>query len=169
MNPDPASINRLHDIILPPPAPWWPPAPGWLLLLGFLILIALALSLRGVLHWQRNRYRREALAELSRLENAAGDASRRAAALTELSALLKRTALTAFARPRVASLTGPEWFVFLDRTGGTTFAAGPGMMLQEAVNDPRTAAMWSNENVSKIAELAKKWVRGHRSSASTPC
>ena len=36
MTPDPTSLERLHDIVLPPPVPWWPPAPGWYWVMGLL-------------------------------------------------------------------------------------------------------------------------------------
>ena len=45
MKPDPASLENLRDIAVPPPVPWWPPAPGWwvLGLLALLVLIYLGL------------------------------------------------------------------------------------------------------------------------------
>ena len=85
----------------------------------------LVLVLRSLLHWQHNRYRREALAELARHESALVDPARRADALSAMAELLKRAALTAFPRGQVATLTGPAWFAFLDRTGRTAaFSAG---------------------------------------------
>src|SRR5262245_52349452 len=106
MNDDSASLARLHDIVVPPAVGWWPPAPGWYWLLGFAVLAALALLLHGFAVWQRNRYRREALAELATLERQACDRKTRDGVPAGISELLKRTALTAFPRPRVASLSG---------------------------------------------------------------
>ena len=70
MNPDPASLDRLHDIMAPPPAPWWPPAPGWYVVLGAAILILLALAFRAFIRWQHARYRRHQLMILHLLDRA---------------------------------------------------------------------------------------------------
>jgi hypothetical protein len=141
MNPDPASLDRLHDVVAPLPVPWWPPAPGWYWVLGTLMLLLVVALVRGLLSWQRNRYRREALAEWRRQETLLRDPSQRTVALAGLAELIKRTALSAFPREQVASLTGPDWLAFLDRTGSTKdFTAGPGEILEKAAYDPRTAS-----------------------------
>ena len=106
MTPDPTSLDRLHDIVAPPPVPWWPPAPGWYFVLGILAVAGIALTIRGIHRWQSNRYRREALAEWQRLQPLLVADDTRAEALASLAELLKRTALSAFPRRRVASLTG---------------------------------------------------------------
>ena len=73
---------------------------------GVAVLVAAA-----IVRHQRNAYRRAALQELATADAGA------------ISAILKRTALAAFPREQVASLSGAEWLAFLDRTGGTRFAA----------------------------------------------
>jgi hypothetical protein len=156
---DPTSLERLHDIVAPPPTPWWPPAPGWLWLLGFAALVALYAATRWFVRWQRNRYRREALAELARLEADASDPSKRANALAGLSVLLKRTALTAYGREAVASLTGQAWFEFLDGTGGTHFADGPGSALESAVY--RANADYDGVKTDDLFAEVRRWIRGH--------
>jgi hypothetical protein len=158
---DPTNLSRLHDIVVPAPAPWWPPAPGWWWLLGAAAVAALVTSVCGFCRWQQNRYRREACAELTRLLPAAASAEGRAAALAAIAVLLKRTALTAFPRAEVASLTGAEWDRFLDREGGTRFATGLGRRLQAAVHDPRTADDWDRAGVEALAAMARRWIRRH--------
>ena len=121
----------LRDIHLPEPVGWWPPAPGWWLLLG--------LALAGAAAWawlawrRRTRVRRAALAELKRIERdyaAKGDVARLA---KELSTLMRRAAITAEERRRVAGLTGEEWLAWLDRgLDGRPFSEGPGRCLAEA-------------------------------------
>jgi len=80
----------------------------------------LAAILFGVWRWrrerQRNRYRREALAELVviadqyRQDPANGG--------LQIAHLLKRTALAAYPRAQVASLHGPQWARFLCQSSG---------------------------------------------------
>ncbi|HSI14876.1 MAG TPA: DUF4381 domain-containing protein [Chthoniobacter sp.] len=160
---DPTSLDRLHDIVAPAPAPWWPLAPAWNWLLGLLLFLGALLALRALLRWQRNRYRREALAELSRQERALFDISRRAQALTSLAELLKRAALSAWPRAEVASLTGSAWSAFLDRTGGTTaFSKGLGSILEQVSYDPRTAAALDESALRELAELVRHWLVHHR-------
>ncbi len=163
MNPDPTSLDRLHDIVAPSPVPWWPPAAAWYWVLGFLLGGVVALLLRALVRWQRNRYRREALAELARQEPALREPPTRAAALGALAELLKRAALTAFPREQVASLAGPEWFAFLDRTGRTTgFSEGNGAILERAAYDPRTAATLDEARTKELVSLVHHWLAHHR-------
>ena len=78
------------------------PGAGIAFLLGAVLLLYIARRLR---HWYRNRYRREALAELGKLAQAgSGEAW-----LTELNRLLKLTALAGYPRERFAQLCGREW------------------------------------------------------------
>ena len=162
MNSDPTSLDRLHDIVTPPPVPWWPPAPAWYWVLAFLALLAAVLAVKGFLRWQHNRYRREAL-KLWREDSALlGDVRTRAQALVRLSELLKRTALSAFPRDEVASLTGPAWFGFLDRTApNSNFNSGDGRLLQEAAYDSRVAATVDDAQVRRIADSVRSWIKYH--------
>ena len=163
MNPDPASLDRLHDIVAPPPVPWWPPAPGWYYVIVLVLLLVLVLAIRGFIRWQRNRYRREALAEFARQEKRLHDPVQRVAALAVLAELLKRAAVTAFSRPAVAGLTGPAWFAFLDRTGRCTFfSRGEGARLEAAAYDPRGAAHLDEPAARVLAQRVKHWLKKHR-------
>jgi hypothetical protein len=40
------NLDRLHDIVVPAPVPWWPPAPGWYVVLTVALIIALYLVYR---------------------------------------------------------------------------------------------------------------------------
>ena len=134
---DPGSLDRLHDIVVPRPVPWWPPAPAWYVLAAIAgVAIALA-AWRIGRWWFRNRYRRAALAELASLQRQ----STQPQTLPALAVLLKRTALAAYPRDRVASLTGSAWREFLDATGGmTAFTTGPGRVLEAGYAPASTAA-----------------------------
>jgi hypothetical protein len=130
--------------------------------LGLFILLVL-----GLRHWLRNRYRHEALAELARLEPLLADASQRALALASLAALLKRTAISAWPRERVASLTGTEWQAFLDCTGETGFFGnGGGTRLEVAAYDPRGVGKMNEGEVAEMIAHAKHWLRHHRVTAT---
>lgn len=152
MNPDPASLDRLHDLISPPAVSWWPPAPGWLWLGAFVLLLGLVFVLRFFKHWQRNRYRREALAELAGAGSNPG----------QMAELLKRTALSVYAREKVASLTGPSWLAFLDRSAGMkAFVQGPGNRLEGLAYDPRLWDKLDKEDLLELKNLAAEWIRKH--------
>lgn len=153
MNPGTASLP-LRDIHLPEPVGWWPPAPGWWLLAGGLLLLLAALA-----WWRRRRrgsWRRAALEELDRLEQvyrAQGDAVALARAL---SILLRRAALAAAPRSRVAGLTGSDWLRWLDaQLGGRDFRQGPGRTLVEAPYRPGARL-----DAEALLALCRRWVKG---------
>ena len=69
MNPDPASLANLRDIVTPPPVPWWPPAPGWWLLMMVSGLIAVIVAVHRWRCWRAGAYRRAALRALRGAED----------------------------------------------------------------------------------------------------
>jgi len=161
---DPTSLDRLHDIIVPPPVPWWPPAPGWYWVLGILFVVVLVLVLRLVLHWLHNRYRREALDELARQKTNLADVQRRATAITAIAELLKRTALSVFPRESVASLTGPPWLAFLNRTRGraAVLSDDTGEWLEAVAYEPSAAQGLDEQRARELASFARDWITHHR-------
>lgn len=162
MNSDAISLDRLHDIIVAPPVPWWPPAPGWYWALGLIVVVLLAALVKALIRWQHNRYRREALAELARQEAALENPERRPRALLGLAELLKRTAVTAFRREDVATLTGPKWFEFLDHTArGSNFREALGALLENAIYDPRTGGALDSQKLHSLVEAIRRWIKHH--------
>ena len=162
MNTDAISLDRLHDIIVAPPVPWWPPASGWYWVLGLMVVMLLAALITGLIRWQHNRYRREALAELARHEMALQNAELRSPALLSLAELLKRTAVTAFPREDVATLTGLKWFEFLDDTArGSRFRDALGATLENAIYDPRTADTLDLRKLHSVVEAIRHWIKFH--------
>lgn len=154
-NVDP--VAGLIDIPLPREVSLWPQT--WesrtavVLLLGGLIV-----AVWRLVHYRRvNRYRREALAELDSIGRAGPSA--RDALLTRLTLLIRRTALAAFPREQVASLAGPAWLSFLDRTyGGQEFSQGVGRLL---VSGPYQQAQPDEAELRLLSGLVRRWIRGH--------
>jgi len=115
-SPDPASLQNLNDIVLPATVGWWPLAPGWYILFGLLLTALAWFGYRTLHRWMNNRYRRAALLELQLLEERIRDPEARDANLRQIPILLKRTALSSYPRSQVASLSGKDWFHFLNST-----------------------------------------------------
>ena len=153
MTDDPASLQNLHDIVNPPPVPLFPPAPGWYWL-AVILLLALGWWLwQSLRRYRADAYRRAALASLARLQ-AEDD-------LAALPALLKRTALAAFPRPRVAGLSGADWWRFLDYTGGAdNFSDTAGPLLDRLAYDPG-GGLDAGER-ERLLGAASHWLRHHR-------
>lgn len=160
-----ANLANLHDIAVPAPVSWLPPAPG---------IYAAAFTLLLILGWlgaawyrfrQRNRYRREALAEVARLKQALKDPVLNAGLLPQLPRLLKRTALAAYGRQRVAALDGDDWLDFLDKTGRTeTFRKEAGKLLLACDYQPaeKIIAGVSEKEVTALVEASRHWIARHR-------
>jgi hypothetical protein len=139
MPEDPASLQNLHDIVVPEPPPLWPPAPGvWVLLVvGLAILSALALWL-----WrrhQRNAYRRAGLTLLDGVRS-----------VREVNIVLKRVALAVWPRAEVAPLYGETWTAFLDESCPRTHFGS-------LAGEPDEA-----EPSRDLRHLARSWINHHR-------
>jgi hypothetical protein len=152
MNNDPASLERLHDIVEPPPVPWWPPAPGWYLVIALAAMTLAWLGVRRSQHWRATAYRRAALRELKSATTPAA-----------ISELLRRTALAVAPRSTIASLTGEKWASWLEK-------AVPGEMPQ-AVRSQLTGSFYrrsaDGSEITCLQEYAKRWIEQHRLAGET--
>lgn len=152
---DPASLQNLHDIVVPGPVAWWPPAPGWYVVILIAAGALLVLLRNGWLHWRRNRYRGEALRELARIGRG-GD-------LHEIPVLLKRAALSAWPREQVAGLVGADWHRFLDESANTDrFASDVGAVLDRLAYVPGSDQSPSEREAAAVLEAARFWLKRHR-------
>lgn len=147
MSDDPGSLDRMHDLVLPPPVPWRPQTPGWWIVIGCASLLLIALFFATVIRWQANRYRREALVILH-------NSSTHPASWP---AILKRCALACWPRTTVASLTGAEWDDFYQQNAGKGSAEkGTGRRIEELA---------FSEKVTKSEFLETsvlRWILHHR-------
>jgi hypothetical protein len=108
--------------------------------------------------WHANRYRREALVALDRITHGAPTQCD-ARLATELALLVRRTALAAFPRERIAALAGPAWLAFLDRSyGGGGFSCGPGRVLDAAPYQPTPP---NAQDSSALTDLVRRWIKTH--------
>lgn len=163
--PDPmldATLRQMADIALPPAVSMMPATWGWAALIA-----AVALGLAAVLwHWlrrrARNRYRREALAELSHLEKAIDTPAGRRHALQSLPMLLKRTALAAWQRETVASLSGEGWSDFLRAHAGTARIDDEAYrFFAESEYRPSDLASADEAKARQRLAAARQWIEAH--------
>lgn len=140
-------LDMLKPIPEPDPVSMVPATQGWIWLGLALLAVVLLAGRWGWRRWRANAYRRAALAELE----AAGGAP------AEVAAILRRAALAAYPRRKVAPLTGTAWLAFLDETcEGVGFASGAGAALVEAPY--RGGGTPSPE----LEEQARLWLKKHR-------
>jgi hypothetical protein len=131
-------LEKLREIVLPPPVSWAPQTIGWYVLFGIAMFVTGRWVYRRLQGFRKNRYRRLALDELMVIERQLRQPDRRAEALAEIPVLLKWTALAAFPRSEVASLSGQKWLAFLDKTiKEKHFTEGEGRFLQRQVQAAR--------------------------------
>ncbi|MGI9472711.1 MAG: DUF4381 domain-containing protein [Rubripirellula sp.] len=151
MNPDPASLGNLRDIVPPDPVSWWPLAAGW-----WIVIVAIGLAIafglaRGWRTWKANAYRRAALAELQQARSVA-----------DVATVLKRVALCAFPRSSVASLSGQRWCRWLESTSDAR--------MTPEVSGALTRGLFADEDSEGVVAcqaFAAKWIQSHETPNKT--
>ena len=145
MQDDAASLSNMRDIVLPPPVSWWPLAPGWWLLGLVVITLAAICTFRWVASYRRAAYRRTARRQLQT-----------ARTLMEVEMVLRQTAIAAYPRREIASLTGQTWIHWLSAQSGLNVPDEVGLALTESVyrsveSDPEPAR-----------QFVASWIDQHR-------
>jgi Domain of unknown function (DUF4381) len=152
-------VAGLIDIPLPPPISLWPATLMSRIAIAVLVAAAIA-ALLWFIHYHRvNRYRREALSELDRLDRSFAGHGAPSELAAQLSMLVRRTALAVFPREQIAPLSGPAWLAFLDKTyGKPEFSQGIGRLL---VSAPYNLTKPTDGQLASLVDLTRRWIRGH--------
>ena len=159
---DTLHITGLEPIIAPGRVPFWPPAPGWYVVAGVVLLLLFYAIYLTIKKRKKNRYRTQALNILKGIRE--GERTETGPKeINELNQLLKITALAAFSRERVASLSGNEWLEFLEFTcPGTTFTAAPGNLLAQVGLMAPGSVEIPQEDWMELIRLSESWIAHHR-------
>lgn len=143
-----APLDSLHDFYQPPPPSWMPQTIGWYVVFALAAVAVIWMAVHFIRKWFANRYRREALRELPLLQP------------EQISALLKRTALAAWPREKVASLSGDAWLGFLNTSAGEDlFRGAPASRIEEIALQ---SSNLSSEEEQTVRHVAAIWIRRHR-------
>jgi hypothetical protein len=160
---DSGALSGLHDIVVPEPVSYLPQTIGWGIVLLALIGLGVWLGVLARRRQRTRRYRELALRDLEALRRQYQGGARQEV-FSALPELVKRTALVAFPRPDVASLTGKEWLEFLNRSyDGAGFTDGPGRWLPSLAYACRAGQpVPDEEEMGSLVSLVQTWIRDHR-------
>jgi hypothetical protein len=150
----PQLLDLMHDLVRPGPVAWAPQTIAWVVVAVWLAAVVGLIIWSRIQHWRRNGYRREALAELRRIARQQ-ELDQQTLAYA-VATLLKRTALAAFERDKVADLYGKDWAEFLRRSSGND-------KLVDRNAEALGAAAYSKvANGYELLAPARRWIEVHR-------
>ncbi len=153
---EPSTLAQLRDIHLPAPIGFWPLAWGWYLLILSALFIMVLVFYSVSRHRKKYRFRRQALAELQKLEQNFQHHEQAYPAVMGCSQLLRRVSLTLYPRTQVASLTAIAWLQFLDQQGHTqAFSCGPGQLLQQAIYQKDNI----DGDIGALFNITRSWIK----------
>ncbi|NOR56001.1 MAG: DUF4381 family protein [Sulfurovum sp.] len=148
-----ASLDNLHDIIVPEPIGLFPLAPGWWVLLFLLLTLLFHFAWQYYLVYKKTQYKREALEELSVLKT---KDKTQTLALLELA---KRTAIAAYSRERIATLNDDAWWDFMQEESKVHVD----LSLRKALSSflYHEKVLNESEYLSLMA-VVEKWIQTHK-------
>jgi hypothetical protein len=165
----------LKDIVetsVPAAISWWPSTIGWQFVLLLILTIIIKKVYLAIKHYQKNAYRRDALlclAEIVHANEAVNEPITEAATeknksnYRKLPALLRTTALHAFARSDISLLNGQAWEAWLDKQcDDSNFTSKCSGVLDKLAYQPNFS--FSDSQLAQLSSEIEIWVKNHRSS-----
>lgn len=149
-----ASLDNLHDIMVPDAVGLFPLAPGWYMvaLLGLALLFYVVV--RRYAQYKKRRYKREALREISTYSSKS-----RETALALLT-LAKRVGIAAYGREKIAPLSGESWWDFMESHSRVKMSRELRGTIATLLYDD--SAQSSVSDFSAIKSLTTLWIKTHK-------
>jgi hypothetical protein len=161
VNDGTTELKSLQELPLPDAVSYAPQTIGWVAVAIVLVAAALLGAWAAWRRRQAQRYRHDALTELTDIEDRLGHIEQRPAALAAIAKLLKRTSLAAAPRARVASLTGDAWLDFLRLTRGHFDERSGHLLSLASYAPPDQVAAISEHEIAALVKQSRDWIRDH--------
>jgi hypothetical protein len=155
MNPQDPLAN-LQPLRQGEPIGWWPLAPGWWVLLAIAIVTLAVLAYLMHRRYQRNAYRRVALARLQALHSRYNAQHNTGDYLAQLNSLLKSVALRAYPREQVAAAHGFHWRTFLNQD------LPPALQFPAEFDAAAYQRTCPELDLAQLQSAARHWIKTHK-------
>ncbi len=154
------ALAQLRDIHLPDPITWWPLAPGWYVLMCLMFIFALFIAYLDHRRRVHARAKNQALELLQVYKQQYEKENNTQMTSARISELLRRVALVYYPRSEVASINGPAWIDFLNKTSkGIDFKPVQTMLLESPFKPSEQI------NIKPLITRSEQWIKQRR----VPC
>lgn len=143
----PDLMALMHPVVYPEEINLFPATTGWLMIGLWIVCVIVIIVTAKIRRYRAARYRREA-AQL--IHSIPGEDHQDTQAIASL---VKRTAIAAYPRSEVASLTGSDWKHFLQQTS-LAMSDEQARVVSIAAYDPTVPT-------SQVRAAALLWIRTH--------
>ena len=151
-----ASLDNLHDIIVPEAIGFFPPAPGWYVVALLLLALLFHFSIGFYKRHKKSLYRREAIEELGSYEAQGEDKEKTLHLLT----LAKRVAIAAYGREEIAKLSGESWWDFMEKHSKAIISKELRVSVNSLLYDKSYA--YNTADYKEIEKFVQSWVKTHK-------
>lgn len=149
-----ASLDNLHDIIVPEAVGFFPPAPGWYIVALLFLALLFHFSVQRYKQYKKSQYKREALKELLTYKQRSKED------VIALLSLAKRVGLAAFERSIIAKLSDDSWWDFMEQHSKVKVDAQLRVTLSKLLYD---ASYSMNDPLyEQTSALVTVWIKTHK-------
>jgi len=149
-----ASLDNLHDIIVPEAITFFPLTPGWVMVFWLLLSLFFHFGYKQYRQYQANTYRRDAAHELATLKS---ESKGHAIALLSLA---KRVGISAYGRDKIATLNEDAWWDFMQTHSTVEIRSDFRREIQNLLYKNDT--VFSKSNFDALFSLVKGWIKTHK-------
>jgi len=149
-----ASLDNLHDIIVPDAVGFFPPAPGWYIVALLFLSLLFHFGVRRYKEYKKSEYKREALKELLIYKESSKED------VIALLSLAKRVGLAAFGRHKIAKLSDDSWWDFMEQHSKVKVDAQLRVALSKLLYD--TSFAMDNILYEKTSLFVTLWIKTHK-------
>lgn len=149
-----ASLDNLHDIIVPEAVGFFPPAPGWNIVLLLLLTLLFHFAIQAYKRYKKSQYRRKALKEL---DTCMQHSKKNAIALLSLA---KRVAIAAYGRESIAKLYDDTWWDFIENHSKAKMGTQEREDIAKLLYDE--SYVMNTILQDKITKLVRLWIKTHK-------
>ena len=149
-----ASLDNLHDIIVPPAIGFFPLAPGWYIVLLLLLSLLFHFGYRYYQAYKKEQYRRDAQNELEALNDKNRENS------IALLGLAKRVGISAYGRESIAKLYGNMWWDFMQNHSKVSVGLELRASIEKLLYNEDTA--FDESVFDAVFLMVSQWIETHK-------